>query len=58
MSYSFQNTCYNCKKKADCTDPVKLQAAISDIHSASPVDGKGHLGGGQIIILCQNHDQA
>lgn len=55
MSYSFTNTCWNCTKQEVCTDHVKVQAAITDIHTGTLNDEAGHCGSGQIIILCQNH---
>jgi len=57
MSYSSYNTCHNCKKQKVCTDHVKVQAAINDIHTGTLNDVAGHCGAGSIIIMCHNHDK-
>jgi hypothetical protein len=59
MSYSSYVNCGNCRFKDDCTDREKLQDAIDTIHSEpnQPETGKGHFGGGMIILNCHNHDQ-
>ena len=51
MSYSLVSGCYNCEKKADCTDLPKLQEAVSKIHENCCNEG-GHLGSGNIILQC------
>ena len=51
MSYSVNSTCWNCKKKEDCTDLAKVQDAATEIHKNNLGDG-GHLGSGSIEIAC------
>jgi len=57
MSYSLSRTCYNCKNQEACTDPVKVQDAINSIHDEACSPESGHMGSGEIILLCHNHDQ-
>lgn len=58
MSYSFFNTCHNCKKREVCTDHSKVQDAINDIHTGTLNETAGHCGSGSIMLMCQNHDKA
>lgn len=57
MSYSFFNTCNNCKKREVCTDHVKVQGAIDDIHTETLNEESGHCGSGSITIMCHNQDE-
>lgn len=55
MSYSVNNTCWNCKKEKECTDHVKIRDAVQEIHKNCLGQG-GHLGSGNIIIHCARCD--
>ena len=59
MSYSVINSCWNCVKKEKCTDPKKIQAAVTDIHSefmSTENAPTGHMDSGSIIIQCHRFD--
>lgn len=51
MSYSFNNPCFNCEKKEQCTDREKVQEAVNKIHE-NCCDQGGHLGSGEILLMC------
>jgi hypothetical protein len=63
MSYTLDSKCNFCKKAEKCTDQCFVQGAIAGIHSVNDYDyiknatrNRGHLGGGQIKIDCQNFE--
>jgi hypothetical protein len=55
MSYSLNNKCGVCLKRADCLDGDIIQGAISTIYSIWP-SGRGHLGSGTVTLDCQNFE--
>jgi len=52
MSYSQVTPCWNCLKKDRCTDHVKLNDAVVEIHKDCISEEKGHMGSGSIILQC------
>lgn len=56
MSYSLAAPCWNCAKKEKCTDHVKLQAAINDIHQDCLSSEGGHMGAGMVVLQCVRID--
>lgn len=51
MSYSISTPCWNCKKNVACSDSLKLSEGINEMYDPS---NKGHLGSGQITLMCSN----
>ena len=56
MSYGLTNPCWNCTKKDKCTDHVKILQGIQNIHDECISEESGHMGAGEIIILCHRID--
>ena len=56
MSYSVSSNCWNCLKKEKCTDHIKVQKAVNDIHVDCFSSESGHMGSGTIIIQCSRLD--
>lgn len=56
MSYSLSAPCWNCTKKEKCTDHVKIQSAINDIHQDCISSEGGHMGSGTIALQCVRID--
>ena len=56
MSYSVSSPCYNCHKREKCTDHVKIQEAVNNIHQDCLSSEKGHMGAGVIAIQCYRVD--
>jgi hypothetical protein len=54
MSYSFNNICYRCENKDKCTDRILVEEAINKIHEKCYSEEGGHMGAGEILLLCHN----
>ena len=52
MSYSVTSPCHNCLKREKCTDHVKVQEAVDNIHHDCISSEEGHMGAGTIAIQC------
>ena len=52
MSYSINDSCYDCEYSNKCTDKNFIQGAISGIHYTTYE--QGHKGAGSISIECIN----
>lgn len=56
MSYSQVTPCWNCHNKEKCTDHVKLNSAVNEIHKDCLSSEGGHMGAGSIILQCHRID--
>ena len=56
MSYSIMTTCWNCTKKDNCTDHVKIKKAVEDINQDVLSSESGHMGSGSIVHQCSRMD--
>ena len=52
MSYSINQKCWKCEKRVRCVDLNIVEGAVQTIHSLDI--NHGHLGGGVIVLECQN----
>ena len=57
MSYSQVTPCFNCDKKEKCTDHIKLNNVVQEIHKDGYSTESGHMGSGSIILQCFNFNK-